>query len=188
MKRKLSLIVLLLLQFAFGVFAQKREESKLSFQPIFLQGIVTGQTETAFQIQLINGISYKRFFAGAGVGLDYYYERSVPAFLDLRTKIFNKSSSPFLYADGGYSFLWQKEKNAFQMDSDGGLFYELGVGYEIAVYKKLKVLLGGGFSYKTLSKTINEMPWLNVWPPPKEAINDYDYSLKRISVKAGLSF
>jgi hypothetical protein len=188
MKKRFFLFAFLILQFSCELFAQEKKEAQLLYRPIFQQGIVTGQTVTALQMQLINGISYKLFFAGAGVGLDYYYERSVPIFLDLRVKIFNKAASPFVYADGGYSFLWQKEKDASQVDSDGGLFYELGIGYEVTVNKKIKILLAGGYSYKALSKTMNEMPWLSAWPPPKEAIRNYDYSLQRISVKAGFSF
>ena len=67
--------------------------------------------------------------------MDYYYERSIPVFLDLRKKIFDKLSAPFLYADGGYAFLWQKEKNIYQMDSHGGLFYELGLAMKFTYIK-----------------------------------------------------
>jgi hypothetical protein len=110
----------------------------------------------------------------------------VPLFLDLRGKIFNRPSAPFLFADGGYSYLWQKAKEVNQSNSSGGLFYELGIGYEVHIYKKLKLLFSTGYSYKSLSKTINMMPW--ILPPPKDAIYKYDYSLRRISLKAGLSF
>ena len=188
MRRNFFIIIVLVRLAAGGAFAQKEREEHLSFHSIFQEGIVTGESETALQIQFVNGIRYKTFFAGAGAGLDYYYERSIPVFLDLRKKIFDKLSAPFLYADGGYAFLWQKEKDVYQMDSHGGLFYELGVGYEIQTYKKLKLLLCAGYSYKSLSKTINKMPWLSVWPPPPNALDKYDYSLRRISLKAGFRF
>ncbi|HKB45180.1 MAG TPA: hypothetical protein VKC90_12350 [Chitinophagaceae bacterium] len=188
MRRKIFITIVLIRLITVGASAQDKKEEHLSFQSFFQEGIVTGESGTVLQLQFINGIRYKTFFAGAGAGLDYYYERSIPVFLDLRKKIFNKSSAPFLYADGGYAFLWQKEKDVYQMDSHGGLFYELGAGYEIQVYKKLKLLLCAGYSYKSLSKTINKMPWLSVWPPSQNALDKYDYSLRRISLKAGFRF
>ena len=187
--RRIFFIVIVLMRFITGeANAQEKKKEHLSLHSIFQEGIVTGESGTALQLQVINGIRYKTFFAGAGAGLDYYYERSVPIFLDLRKKIFNKSSAPLLYVDGGYAFLWQKTKDAGQTDSHGGLFYELGAGYEIQIYKKLRLLLCAGYSYKGLSKTINKMPWLSVWPPPPNALDKYDYSLRRISLRAGFSF
>ena len=188
MRKKIFITIVLMRFITSGAYAQEKKEEHLSFHSIFQEGIVTGESGTVLQLQLINGIRYKTFFAGAGAGLDYYYERSIPVFLDLRKRIIDKSSAPFLYADGGYAFLWQKTKDAYQMDRRGGLFYELGAGYEIEVCRKLKLLLCAGYSYKGLSKTINKMPWLSVWPPPPNALDKYDYSLRRISFKAGFRF
>jgi len=185
-KRKTIVIAFLLLLTACSGFTQEKNKTHLSFRSIFQEGIVAGESGTDLQLQFVSGVTYKILFAGAGIGLDYYYERSVPLFLDLRGKIFNGPSSPFLFADGGYSFLWQKTKEVNQSNSSGGLFYELGIGYEVHIYKKLKLLFSSSYSYKSLSTTINTMPW--VLPPPKEAIYKYDYSLRRISLKAGLSF
>jgi hypothetical protein len=188
MRRKIFIIIVLVRLITGEAFAQEERKEHLSFYSVFQEGIVTGESGTVLQLQLINGVKYKTFFAGAGIGLDYYYERSIPVFLDLRKKIFNNPAAPFLYADGGYAFLWQKEKDIYQTDRSGGLFYELGAGYEIQVYKKLKLFLCAGYSYKSLSKTINKMPWLSVWPPLPNALDKYNYSLRRISFKAGFRF
>jgi hypothetical protein len=188
MRKEIFTTILLIGFIAGETTAQEKKDEHLSLYSIFQEGIVTGESGTVLQLQLINGIRYKTFFAGAGAGLDYYYERSIPVFLDLRKKIFDKLSAPFLYADGGYAFLRQKTRDAGQMDSHGGLFYELGAGYEVHLYKKLKLLLCAGYSYKGLSKTINKMPWLSVWPPPPNALDKYEYSLRRISFKAGFRF
>ena len=185
-KRKNIASAFLFLLIACSAFTQEKNKTHLSFRSIFQEGIVTGESGTDLQLQFVNGVTYKILFAGAGIGLDYYYERSVPLFLDLRGKIFNRPSAPFLFADGGYSFLWQKTKEVNQSNSSGGWFYELGIGYEIHIYKKLKLLFSSGYSYKSFSTTINTMPW--ILPPPKEAISNYDYSLRRISLKAGFSF
>jgi hypothetical protein len=185
-KRKNSSTIFLFLLIACNAFTQEKDKTHLSFRSIFQEGIVTGESGNDLQLQFVNGVTYKILFAGAGIGLDYYYERSVPLFLDIRGKILNRPSAPFLFADGGYSYLWQKTKEVNQSNSSGGLFYELGIGYEIHIYKKLKLLFSSGYSYKSLSKTINMMPW--ILPPPKDAIYKYDYSLRRISLKAGLSF
>jgi hypothetical protein len=32
------------------------------------------------------------------------------------------------------------------------------------------------------------MPWLSVWPPPKEAYEKYEHTFRRVAVKVGLGF
>ncbi len=174
--------------------AQKTgNEKNIRFRSINQVGILAGSSEANLQLQTINGIKRKTWFTGLGVGLDYYYLRTVPIFIDVRKNIFNKPKSPFIYADGGYNFPWLSEKN---IESDrpviiktkGGLYYELGIGYKTPVFKKLQLLFSAGYSYKNLSTTVNSMPWLSIWPPPPEAYENYEYSLRRVAIKAGLSF
>src|SRR5262245_27408802 len=95
------------------LFAQQAKENRAakkncgcSFNSLAQLGILEGEAGTAFQLQTINGIQFKTWSAGIGVGLDYYKYRSIPLFLDLRKYILNKPRTPFLYADGGIHFAW----------------------------------------------------------------------------------
>lgn len=162
----------------------------LHFRSFNALGLVEGQKKTSWQLQSVNGIQMKKWFVGAGAGLDYYFIRSIPVFLDLRASLFQKSSTPFLYLDGGYHYLWakDKEKEAFEVKSSGGLYYDLGIGYQFAAFNNQRLVLSAGLTQKDFSRTINVMPWVSVWPAPPNAVQKFEYSLKRLSLKAGLSF
>ncbi|MDQ3683553.1 MAG: hypothetical protein M3352_10865 [Bacteroidota bacterium] len=173
--------------------AQKTgNEKRISFRSINQVGILAGSSDAALQLQTINGIKNKTLFMGLGLGLDNYYVRSVPVFLDVRKDIFNKRITPFIYADGGYHFPWSSKKDEdvawWGEKRKGGLYYELGIGYKTPVFKKMQLLFSAGYSYKHLSETVNSMPWLSIWLPPREAYEKYEYSFRRIAIKAGLSF
>src|SRR5688572_9219460 len=72
-----------------------------SFSSINQIGGLYGSKGTYFQLQTINGIRYKTWFAGIGAGIDLYTRGGFPVFLDVRKDIFEKRSTPFLYADAG---------------------------------------------------------------------------------------
>ena len=58
------------------------------FQSLLQGGLLDGAAGPSWQLQTINGIYYKTWFAGIGVGLDYYTMRTIPLFLDLRKEYF----------------------------------------------------------------------------------------------------
>lgn len=162
-------------------FAQ--EKSKIRFRSINQVGTLTGESSTEFQMQTINGINYQTISAGVGVGLDYYYEQTIPVFIDLRKKFFDKSG-PFIFADAGFSVPVKNSFDEFEMDRKGGLYYVLGLGYEFPIDKKVFAVFDFGYSYKRFSKVIDSEPWRS----STHEFATYDYSLNRISVKAGLRF
>jgi hypothetical protein len=80
-------------------------------------------------------------------------------FLDLRKDIFNKPLTPFIYADGGYHFPWIKDEDKnrrFIIDAKGGLYYDIGIGYELSLMKNKNLLFSAGYSYKSFSENIKE--------------------------------
>ncbi|HVE61154.1 MAG TPA: hypothetical protein VNA26_05005 [Chitinophagaceae bacterium] len=191
---KLIIIAFCMVWSSATALAQKPVNKKqIRFHSINQVGILAGSSDASLQLQTINGIKKKTWFAGLGVGLDYYYVRSIPVFLDVRKNIFDKPVTPFVYADGGYQFPWSSKKDeavAWWGDekTKGGIYYELGIGYKTLVLKKMRLLFSAGYSYKNISQTVNGMPWLSIWPPPREAYEKHEYSLRRIAIKAGLSF
>ena len=181
------------LQPTVGLAQKTGNEKRIRFHSINQVGVLAGSSDAALQLQTINGIKNKTWFTGLGIGLDYYYSRSVPFFLDARKNIFNKSITPFIYADGGYQFPWPSKKDEDvtwwgDEKTEGGLYYELGIGYKTPVFKKMQLLFSAGYSYKHLSKTVNSVPWLSLRPAPPESYEKYEYSFRRIAIKAGLSF
>ena len=194
MTLKIFIIAFCLIMQSAKVAAQKPIIKKnIRFHSINQVGLLAGSSGAALQLQTINGIKTKSWFTGLGVGVDYYYLRTLPVFIDARRNIFNKPKTPFIYADGGYNIPWKNDGRInFRWDgvikTEGGFYGELGIGYKTPVLKKLHLLFSAGYSYKHLSQTINAMPWLSIWPPPPEAYQKYEYSLRRVAIKAGLSF
>ena len=174
--------VLLLLLFTAPGIAQTK--TKFKFTSINQLGILTGESLSEFQMQSVNGVSYKGFVAGIGLGVDDYYQRSFPLFIDLRKSFFKKESAPFIYADAGYSFISKNSMTEWEMDRDGGAYYAAGIGYEISISDKIKAVIDIGYSYKHYSRVIDNEPWRS----SVHYYDTYDYSLNRFSIKGGLRF
>ena len=73
----------------------------------------------------------------------------------------------------------------WEMDHKGGAYYAAGVGYEFPIDKKVKAVFDVGYSYKHFSRKVDSEPWRNSIP---HNFDTYNYSLNRISIKAGLRF
>ncbi len=95
MKLKIFIItVFIALQSTTGSAQKPGTEKGVRFHSINQVGILAGISEANLQLQSVNGIQHKTGFVGLGVGLDYYYARSIPVFIDLRKDIFNKPITP----------------------------------------------------------------------------------------------
>jgi hypothetical protein len=180
---RLKIIFVSLLLTITGVcFAQGKD--KFRFTSSNQIGTLSGESSTEFQMQTINGVRYKTITAGVGLGLDFYYEQTIPLFIDLRKTVFDKASTPFIYADAGYSFLTRGSKPEYEMGRKGGIYYAIGIGYELPLQGKVKLVLDGGYSYKHFSRVIDNEPWRS----SLHSFDTYEYSFNRISIKAGLGF
>ncbi|HVF80573.1 MAG TPA: hypothetical protein VM884_01490 [Flavisolibacter sp.] len=167
------------------------QTGRVKFHSSVAAGLSAGEGQPGFQVQAVNGIGYKTWSAGIGAGIDYYHTRTVPVFADLRKTLSNGSKPAFIYASGGYNFPWLREadKTGFgNNDTKGGLYLDGGIGFSVPVLKSRQLFFSAGWSMKKFTKTINTMPFLSIWPPPKEAWRDYDYTVTTVSLKTGLRF
>jgi len=181
MKLRIGFVQLLMLLCASGITQTK---TKIKFTSINEMGILAGESYAEIQLQTINGVSYKNFLAGIGLGMDDYYQRTFPLFVDLRKRFSKKQSAPFVYGNVGHSFIGKNSMTEWEMDRKGGLYYAVGFGYEIATNSKVKAVFDVGYSYKRFSRIIDNEPWRS----SLHYFDTYDYSLNRISIKAGLRF
>ncbi|HYH13718.1 MAG TPA: hypothetical protein VD794_00765 [Flavisolibacter sp.] len=165
-----------------------KSTNRPTFHSINLLGFLNGEAGSEPLVQTINGIQVKTYSMGIGVGLDYYKQRSVPVFLDIRKNIFRKAQSPFVYLDGGYHFLWSnnKPKEWIRTNEKGGLYYDLGIGYSFPASKTAAVQVSFGYSVKNMSEKVNQYPWRSSWPSPED-YQQLNYTLRRYSFKMGLS-
>jgi len=155
-------------------------------------GVVWGATDDALQLQSINGLSYKNFSAGLGIGLDYYWQRTVPIFIDMRKNIFSKKQTPFVYADLGVDCPWIKENKEitwYKSEYDQGIYYDLGIGYRVPINKKIFANMSFGYTQKNFRETrTNEIIFFDFSPYNRNNAEQYSYTLRRFALKAGLSF
>jgi hypothetical protein len=174
---------------------QKKSDNPWGFQSVLNVGLLEGQTGSAFQLQTINGAQYKSWFAGVGLGLDYYRFRTIPLFLDIRKEFGSGSSRVFLYADAGISFSWVTDQQKLGYTDDhfsNGFYSDMGLGYKAIVGKRNAVLISVGYSHKKSTESYATYYFYpQGYPPgpmgsvPKEQIN---YSLNRLSIKMGWMF
>jgi hypothetical protein len=153
------------------------------FTSILQAGLLDGDANTSFQMQTINGIRYKSWTTGIGVGLDYYRVRSIPLFIDLRKNILARKETPFLYGDIGMHFSWVKNSPDYGWSKatyNNGLFYEFGGGYRFSIQKERGIVLS--------QKNYGYGACPIIGPCPEVIFERYDYIFRRLSIKAGFIF
>lgn len=190
---KLFSFLVLCLALHHPLYAQDTtSRDKVRFGVTAMGGLLAGSSDHSGVLQLVTGLRYKTWSGGVGAGIDYYYERSIPLFLQLKKALFEKPHTPFVYADGGVHLPWLRkdpEKLDWMVqDTEGSFYYEAGIGYEVPLFKNSRVVFSAGYSYKAMEQEVNAMPWLSIWPPPPSAYETFNYEMRRISVKAGIRF
>ncbi len=186
-------ILLLIAMLPIVVFAQIKQESTtkkpFTFQTIVQTGLLAGGSAEAFTLQTVNGFRYQKWFAGIGTGLDFYMQRSIPLFADVRYDFSTKRKTFFLYSDAGVNFAWTKNKQQQNIvDQSPGLFTDAGIGLKIATKKQDAFVISAGYSHKQLKETQKGFSWWG-WPVESpETYYRYNYKFNRIAVKLGFVF
>lgn len=156
-------------------------------------GIVTGEAQTEFQLQTINGVKWDKWFAGIGSGIDWYYIRSIPVFASVNRSFFQKGKRSILASvDAGVNFPWNEtiyyDFPPYDSKQKSGLYYAGSFGYKFGVGKSDNaIFMQLGYSFKKLGEII-KVPIFCLVPPCPESIEKYDYRLKRISFRVGWGF
>mgnify|MGYP001389237066 CR=1 FL=1 len=179
--------------FAVTVIAQEKQTTtvtkQVQFKTIIQGGLLAGSTGEAANIQAVNGFSFGNWYAGVGAGLDFYVQRGVPLFADLRYKFSKQRKSFFIYTDAGVHVPWIKNKEQRNIISQSaGLYTDAGVGFELATKKGDAFLFSAGYSYKHVAEKQQGFVW-GPWPQPGTQNElEYNYYFNRIAIKFGLMF
>jgi hypothetical protein len=165
------------------------QNHQVKFGSINMVGWVKGESRSVAQFQSVNGIWYKTFFSGVGVGFDPYYFKTIPLFIDLRKSIFKKPMTPFIYIDLGTNLSGEKDKVSgdwflTQSEYERALYYDLGIGYDFKFFKRTGLIVSVGYS----EKRFTEKQSYQADPGPSPNPTIIDYRFKRISLKAGVCF
>ncbi|HJS54231.1 MAG TPA: hypothetical protein VJ765_06795 [Chitinophagaceae bacterium] len=181
----------------FMIFSFGQKQSAIcKFHSINNISLLNGQNEISAALQSVNGFQKGNWFAGLGVGLDYYIHRSVPLFADIRFEYGKGKNKFFAYADGGINFDWIKENDdegpvfiweGFNNSSEfqNGVYADAGLGYLVGIKKGGSgLLLSLGYSHKSLKETVRYQDWRTQQP----TTDTYEYKLNRIAIKVGWKF
>jgi hypothetical protein len=161
-----------------------------SFSSINHAGVLNGKKGAYFQIQTINGIKYKTWFAGVGVGLDTYFRSGIPLFFDVRKFLLQKSATPFVYADVGVHIVGDKKDQLNQWYENryyNGTYAEGGIGYKFGFHGKDRWVVSAGYSYKYVKRDYvytGGCPTSRCW----ENYLTYKNYLHRYAMKLGFQF
>jgi hypothetical protein len=195
---KISLLCILLSMIVGIVSAQQNNSVRpWQFHSIDNVGLVEGETGSAFQLQTINGVNYKSWFAGIGAGLDFYRLRTIPLFADFRKEFGKNNNKIFVYSDIGINFSWvtdqQKSINVENDKFHNGFYGDWGLGYKVMVNRKNNFLLSVGYSYKKTAETYDQIyfpPGIFYDPGPQSNQQEQkiNYSLNRLTIKIGWEF
>ena len=152
---------------------------------------MAGSPGAELLLQSINGIRYKTWFAGIGVGIDYYERKSYPFFFDIRKDFSNKPTTFFAYADAGFHIPYkktEKESEWYSASYSNGVYTDIGGGIKIGFRnaKAGRLLVSSGYSYKYAERV---RAYTSVCPGGCPA-NFYTYTsyLHRFSMKLGWQF
>jgi hypothetical protein len=163
------------------------------FQSYNTIGLLTGDQTVSGSIQSVNGVQWKSFFVGAGLGVDFYRIGTTPVFLDVRKSFGRDRKNFFVYGDLGSQIPWPGNGQTLigssaENDLNGGLFIDIGMGYLVGFGKNDALVLSAGYSYKTLSETVFACPMCLPGVPCEPQIGQYAYKFNRLSFKIGWCF
>jgi len=174
-----------------SLMAQTGKVKKASSYLMPQIALLNGSSGAGAQVQLAGGLVKNNWHFGLGTGIDYYELTSVPVYSDVRYH-FGKEKKAFAYANLGYNFHWKEstEGRVYIMPPPnstvkGGLYTDLGIGYNIGLGKNQSLALSIGFSVKQLTEEVEEMLW-GPFPQPVQVdptIRRYEYAFKRVSFK-----
>ncbi len=188
MKTVLMFFVSLLV--VLSTFAQgSTAENKIKFSSINQVGLLVGAAKESAIVQTINGIRKDKWFAGFGAGIDFYVERGVPLFIDVRRDVTDKKNTPFVYADGGMYSPWlnfiQKEQK-LPLSVSPGAYYDFGIGWKLKGKNNKSFLMSVGYSVKQEKGKAT----IQIWNPAIRAmesnVENYNYQYRRLVLKLGI--
>jgi hypothetical protein len=186
------ILTLALVCFLFSTaFAQKKP---VSFAGAVQVGILEGEQGGSLQFGAMAGVKLKKWKTSIGSGLDYYGVRSIPLYLNVQHNILAADKTPFVFAGAGYHFPWAptNTKDGFSswsssVNTDGGLYYHAGIGYELPALKKAALFFAAGLSSKHYREEIL-IPVYCVMGPCPEYKEKVAYRFRRLSIAMGLRF
>lgn len=100
----------------------------------FLAGSAHNSQVAPFSLLMVNGYrSSDGFFAGVGMGIEFFSTSYMPLFLDLRYDLFGTDVVPYVMAKGGYGLPLSSDRTEYETSYEysGGPLLGVGIGLKI---------------------------------------------------------
>lgn len=191
MTKKVSILIIFS-SISLFLNAQEKKPSH-QFHSVNSLTLVNGSNSVSASLQSVNGFKKGAWFAGAGLGIDYYLYRTIPLFADIRYEFGKKKNKYFVYADAGININWVQDhfidnpsiwNGNTSNDFKNGIYNDLGLGCLVKMKKENALVLAIGYSQKNLMETETYMDWRTSNLLKRENT----YHLKRVMIKIGWQF
>lgn len=187
MKKNIIFVLIIFLLIKFSATAQKKE---IKFNSVNTFEMISGESPLNTGFQTINGVRFLNWFSGVGIGVDEYRYKTLPLFVDVR-KFFGHERKAFFYGNVGSNFPLKnkpdKEVYYTSYHFTGGVYTDIGIGYQFYLSKSSSLVFSLGNSFKKLKIRTNVSYECGSGPCP-ENYTSYSYRLNRMILKAGLIF
>ena len=179
-----------------SIISSNAQTQKAAWQSYILPqaALVNGDHAVSAQVQVNAGMQKKNWMFGIGAALDYYKVRTCPVFAETRFA-FGKNQNFFSYANLGINIAWALESEytpgawgTNRIDRfNNGVYTDMGIGYATKGLKKGTVMIGIGYSLKTVSSTSSEAIYRDFPPYGIEYVDKRsDYTLNRLALRLGV--
>lgn len=154
-------------------------------------GLILNKNIVAPLAQTIQGVYYKKWAIGAGVGIDWYAFRSIPVFFSVTRDLTKKSNGLFVTLNAGTNFpAVRKFVNIPDNKFYPGFYWSPSMGLKFRTNKKNNnaLLISVGYSNKNLKE---ERPSSRFCPggcPTTGPAETISYKLRRFDFKLGWQF
>ena len=186
---KTTIFMLMLSIISLNITAQQ----KIKFSSNVNIAWLNGSSQNEIAIQNINGIKYKQWKAGIGVGIDNYGYTTAPLFIDVRKNFGNKRIQPYAYVDIGVSVplrtkqlpeKWVGSSDASKLHTS--FYQDAGIGLCFINRKhKQRFFISAGYSYKRFAyDELNRNPLSSYWNPIDIPIT-YKFNYYRLNMRMG---
>ena len=132
-----------------------RAQTKPRYTAALEAAITKGNSDNSHAFLFTNSVAYKNWMAGVGISTDDYVFSSLPLFLDVKKSFGHRHLQPFVNASAGMNLNDAKNSQKFQyyaypeLNFKNGFYSRVMAGVSLPVYKRMRVFVSGGYSYKT---------------------------------------
>ena len=203
--KKITILALSLLVLSVTLFAQEEKKEKTfgyfnrtdagvgfgvgKFKTDIFDGIQkrVKNDEIIIAFNTINGITYKgRIGLGIGVGVEkWQHGLFFPVFGQLYYDFKPKDNTFFANLSVG-SAIGKRDSTTFFHQGDGGLIFQLGVGYKMKVFKRLRFYYEVFYKYQAIHSSYTV--WTSTDSIPYTSNVDYKVPYHFLGFRIGISF